>query len=179
MILLHVKQNKTKLSKKCHPYNTRIGLVTFHIYERQLDWWEEQNRCIYVLVKTTGAWYSLYMLQHVTAEVKPRLVAQVNSAVCLDIAFMVSITFSHITSSSALVDIWQSTFHTPVCSRSCRPARCLSSSTHGHISERCLATALRASSSITTGHYILDKDVDPKRLGSENDAMKEAQQAHT
>ena len=35
------------------------------------------------------------------------------------------------------------------------------------------------SSSITTGHYVLNKDVDPKRLGSENNAMKEAQQAHT
>ena len=34
-------------------------------------------------------------------------------------------------------------------------------------------------SSITTGHYVLSKDVDPKRLGSENNAMKEAQQAHT
>ena len=48
-----------------------------------------------------------------------------------------------------------------------------------HISERCLATAVRVSSSITTGHYVLNKDVDPKRLGSENNAMKEAQQAHT
>ena len=37
--------------------------------------------------------------------------------------------------------------------RSCRPARYLSSSNHSHISERCLATALRVSSSITTGHY--------------------------
>ena len=35
------------------------------------------------------------------------------------------------------------------------------------------------SSSITTGHCILNKDVDPKRLGSENNAMKEAQRAHT
>ena len=52
--------------------------------------------------------------------------------------------------------------------RSCRPARYLSSSTNSQISKRCLATALRASSSITTGHYVLDKDVDPKRLGSEN-----------
>ena len=41
---------------------------------------------------------------------------------------------------------------------------------HSHISERCLATALRVSSSITTGRYILNKDLDPKRLGSENNA---------
>ena len=34
------------------------------------------------------------------------------------------------------------------------------------------------SSSTTTGHYVLNKDADPKRLGSENNAMKEAQQAH-
>ena len=32
------------------------------------------------------------------------------------------------------------------------------------------------SSSITTGPYVLNKDVDPKRLGSENNAMKETQQ---
>ena len=56
--------------------------------------------------------------------------------------------------------------------RSCRPARYLSSSTHSHISERCLATALWVSSSITTGYYVLNKDVDPKRLGSGNNAMK-------
>ena len=37
--------------------------------------------------------------------------------------------------------------------RSCRPARYLSSSTDSHTSKRCLATALRVSSSITTGHY--------------------------
>ena len=28
-------------------------------------------------------------------------------------------------------------------------------------------------------NYILNKDVDPRRLGSENNAMKETQQAHT
>ena len=45
MILLHVKQNKTKLSKKCHPYNTRIG-SGYISYERQFEWWwDEQNRC--------------------------------------------------------------------------------------------------------------------------------------
>ena len=57
--------------------------------------------------------------------------------------------------------------------------RYLSGSTHSRFSTRCLATALRVSSSITTGHYVLNKDVDPKRLGSENNAMKEAQGAHT
>ena len=34
----------------------------------------------------------------------------------------------------------------------------MSSSTHSHISERSLATALRVSSSITTGHHVLNKD---------------------
>ena len=82
--------------------------------------------------------------------------------------------------TSFALDIWQNTFHTTVCvRRSCRPARYLSSSTHSHIFERYLATALRVSSSVTTGHHVLKKDVDPKRLGSENNAMKEAQQAHT
>ena len=42
-----------------------------------------------------------------------------------------------------------------------------------------LQTALRVSSSITTGHYVLNEDVDPKRLGSENNAMTEAQRAYT
>ena len=45
--------------------------------------------------KTTCTWYSLYMLQQVTAEVQPRLAAQVNTAVSLDRTRMVSITFSH------------------------------------------------------------------------------------
>ena len=40
-----------------------------------------------------------------------------------------------------------------------------------------LQTALRVSSSITTGHYVLNEDVDPKRLGYENNAKKEAQRA--
>ena len=48
-----------------------------------------------------------------------------------------------------------------------------------HICKRCLPTAHRVSSSTTTGLYVLNKDVDPNRLGSENNAMKEAQQAHT
>ena len=46
MILLHVKQNKTKLSKKCHPYDTKIG-SGYISYERQFEWWDEQNRCTY------------------------------------------------------------------------------------------------------------------------------------
>ena len=33
--------------------------------------------------------------------------------------------------------------------------------------------------SLQIGHYVLNKDVDPKRLGSENNAKKEAQRAHT
>ena len=117
------------------------------------------------------------MLQQVTAEVQPRLVAQVNSAVSLDRTCMVNITFSRHFFSSW----WYMTKHTShTCGRrSCRPARYLSSSTHSHTSKRCLAIALRVSSSITTGHYVLIKDVDPNRLGSENNAMKEAQQAHT
>ena len=110
-----------------------------------------------------------------------RLAAQVNSAVSLDRTRMVNITFS----SLLLLLIYDKSHftHQVACGRrSWRPARYLSSSSHSHISKRCLAAALRVSSSITTGHtghYVLNKDVDPKRLGSENNAVKEAQQAHT
>ena len=91
------------------------------------------------------------------------------------------ISHSLITSSSSALDIYEKAHftHRSCGRRSRRRARCLSSSTHSHISKRCLATALRVSSSITTGNYVLNKDVDSKRLGSENNAMKEAQQAHT
>ena len=52
--------------------------------------------------------------------------------------------------TSFALDIWQNTFHTTVCvRRSCRPARYLSSSTHSHISKRCLASALR----VSLNHY--------------------------
>ena len=51
------------------------------------------------------------------------------------------------------------------CGRSCRPARYLSSSTHSHISERCLATTLRVSSSITAGRYVLNKRRGSKASG--------------
>ena len=118
---------------------------------------------------------SVYMLQ-VTAEVQPRLAALVNSAVSLDITRMVNIKYSqHFLCS------WYMTTHiSHTCGRrSCRPVRYSSSSIHSHISKRWLATALRVSSSTTTGHYVLNKDVDPKRLGSESNAIKEAQQSHT
>ena len=116
------------------------------------------------------------MLQQVTADVQPRLAAQVNSTVSLDRTRMVNIPSSH----HFLFCSWYLTkriLHT--CGRrSCRPVRFSSSSTHSQISERCFATTLWVSSSITTGHCV-NKDVDPKRLGCENNAMKEAQQAHT
>ena len=84
------------------------------------------------------------------------------------------VSHSLIASSSALDNIRMTKHISQTCARrSCRPARYLPSSTHSHIPERCLATALRASSSITTGHYVLNKAMDPKRLGSENNALKE------
>ena len=114
ILLLHVKQNKTKLSKKCHPYNTIIGIDCIS-YERQFEWWDEQNRCTYDDVKTTGAWYSMWMLQQVTAEVPPRLAARVNSAVSVDRTCMVNITFSHHFFCS-----WYMTKHiSHTCGRSC------------------------------------------------------------
>ena len=106
------------------------------------------------------------MLQQVIAEVQPRLAAQVNVAVSLDRTGMVNITFSHHLFCSSCY-MTKHISHT--CGRrSCRPARYLSSSAHSQISKRCLATALRVSSSITTRHHVLNKDVDPKRPGSEN-----------
>ena len=91
--------------------------------------------------------------------------AQVNSATSLDRMRIVWwISHSLITPSSAL-DIWQHISHTR--GKSCRPARHLSGRTQSQISKRCLPIALRVSS-ITTGHYVLRKDVDLKRMGSEN-----------
>ena len=89
---------------------------------------------------------------------------------------MVDITFYHHFFCS-----WYMTKHiSHTCGRrSWRPARYLSSSTHSYTSKQCLATALRVSSSITTRRYVLSKDFNPKRLGSENSAMNEAQQAQT
>ena len=80
-----------------------------------------------------------------------------------------------------ILRIWQSISHTPVVeevSGPCDICQVVLTATR-YTSKRCLATALRVSSSITTGHYVLNKDVDPKCLGSENNAMKEAQQART
>ena len=53
----YMLKNKTKLSKNCHPYNAKIGAGCIS-YEIQFEWWDEQNRCMYDNVKTTGAWYS-------------------------------------------------------------------------------------------------------------------------
>ena len=72
----------------------------------------------------------------------------------------------------------KNTFHTPVVAEVAGP-RDTSSSSHSQISKRYLATALRVSSSITTGHYLLNKGVHSKRLGSDNNAMKDTQQAYT
>ena len=58
---------------------------------------------------------------------------------------------SHALITSSTLDIWRSTFHTPVCGRrSFSPARYLSSSTHSHTSKRCLANS---SSSVFINHY--------------------------
>ena len=56
ILLLHVKQNKTKLSKNCHPHTWYLVRNTSYVrtivgsgyisYERLFDeWWDEQNRC--------------------------------------------------------------------------------------------------------------------------------------
>ena len=104
------------------------------------------------------------MLQQDTVESQPRLAVQVNSAVSLDKTRMVIKTLSH-----HFVSSWYIAKHiSHTCRRiSCRRARYLSGSTHSEISMRCLATA-HVSSSIATGHYVLNKNVDPKHLGFEN-----------
>ena len=160
------------MSRKFHPY-----LVIFHTNDSLGDGTSEIDVRIYDNVKSTGAWHSLQMMQQVTADVQPGLTAQVNGAVSLHRTCMVNVTFCHHFFCS-----WtcMTNYISHTCGRrSCRPARYLPISTHSHISWRCLATAIRVSSSITTGHYVLNKDVDLRRLGSENNAMKEAQQAHT
>ena len=164
---------KQKLSKNCHPYNTRIrsGYIS---YERQLEWWDEQNQPTYDNVKTkrleksTGTPFKRCSSSQPRS--RPGLRFRLTPLLLL-IERVWWISHSLIT-SSGLDNTWQKQIsHT--CGRSCRPARYLSSSTHSHISELCHATALRVSSTITTGHYVLNKDVNPKRLGSENNAMKD------
>ena len=58
------------------------------------------------------------MLPQVTAEVQPRLAAQVNTAVSIDRTRMVNIIFSHHFCSWC---IWQSIFHTPVVEEAAGP----------------------------------------------------------
>ena len=112
------------------------------------------------------------VLQQVTAGPAQALV---NSAVSLHRTRTVNITFSRLFFCSRYM-----TKHiSPPVVEEVRCPRDIVKHTHSHTSERCLATALRVSASITTGQYVLNKDVDPKRLGSENNAMKEAQQART
>ena len=110
MMLLHVKQNKTKLSKKCHHYKTRIG-SSYSSYERQFEWWNEQNRCTYVKkLQVRGASCKCCS----RSQQRSRIVAHIVSAVSLDRTCMVNITFSYHFFFCSALDIRQSTFHTPV-----------------------------------------------------------------
>ena len=72
-----------------------LDLVTFHMEDNLSDGTRKVDVRTYDNVKTTGAWYSLWMLQQVTEDVQPMLAAQVNSAVSLDRTCMVNTTFSH------------------------------------------------------------------------------------
>ena len=86
-----LKQIKVKLSKNAIHIIQELDLVNF---TWKTIWvMGRANRCTYDN-KTTGAWYFLQLLQQVTAEVQPRLAAQVNSAVSLDKTCMLNITFS-------------------------------------------------------------------------------------
>ena len=51
ILLLHVKQNKTKPRKNCHPHNTRMG-SGYTSYATQFECWDEQNRFRDYNVKT-------------------------------------------------------------------------------------------------------------------------------
>ena len=129
MILLHFKQNKTKLSKKCHSHNTRIGSGYIHMkdnlsddgtskidpYERQFEWWrDEQNWCTYDNVKTAGARGTpCKCCSRLRQRSSPGLRLRLTELWVL-IARVWWISHSLITSSSALDNIWQSTSHTPV-----------------------------------------------------------------
>ena len=55
MMLLHIKRKKTKLSVKCHPYDTRLDLVTFHTKDNWSDGTSKIDLRTYDNVKTTGA----------------------------------------------------------------------------------------------------------------------------
>ena len=107
------------------------------------------------------------------AEVQLRLGAQVNSAASLDrTRIIVNTTLSH------HYLLWSSWCMTKLISHtcgkiSCRPVWYLASITNSRIPKLFLATtALWVSSSITSGQYVLNKNGDRKRLGSENNGME-------
>ena len=105
---------KQKLSKNCHPYNTRIrsGYIS---YERQLEWWDEQNQPTYDNVKTkrleksTGTPFKRCSSSQPRS--RPGLRFRLTPLLLL-IERVWWISHSLITSSA--FDIWHSTFHTPV-----------------------------------------------------------------
>ena len=157
MILLHVKQNQTKLSKRTVPRIIReFDPVTFLMKDKLLS---APCKCC------SGS------QQRSSQDLRLRLTS-------LLIFIERECWISH---SLYFFCSWDTTKHiSHPCGRSsCRPARCLSSSAHSQISKRCLATVLWVSSSTTTGHNVLSKDVDPKRLDSSNNAMNGTQQVHT
>ena len=174
LITLHVKQNKTNLIKNAIHIIRELELVTLQLKDNLSDRTSKIGvRMILskLQVRGTPCKCCSKSQQRSSPGFRLRLTAPL---VWIERVCWIS-HYHHFFCS------WHTTKHiSHSCGRrSCRPGRYLSSSTHSHISEQCLATALRVSSSITTGHYVLNKDVDPKRLGSENNATKEAQQAQT
>ena len=119
---VHVKQNKSKLSKNCHPHNTIIG-SGYISYERRFDeWWDEQNRCTYVYdvktqkqqVRGTPCKCCSRSQQRSSPGLRLRLTPLL---VFIERVCMVNITFSHHFFCSWYIpgySVWQSTFHTPV-----------------------------------------------------------------
>ena len=111
-------------------------------------------------------------------KVHARLAGQVNS--CLS-RQNVNYGEYHILPSLLFFDnVRQSASHTPVVEEVAGP-RDICQAVLTDIFSRGVLQQLFKSSSITPGYYALNKDVDPKRarLGSETNAMKEAQRAHT
>ena len=164
------KQNKQNWAKTAIHIIRELDLVTFHMK----DYLSVEASKIGVRIwcknsKTTGTWYSL---QQVTAEVQPRLAAQANTAVGRDRTLVVNRTFSH-----HFFYPWyirQTTFHTRVVEEVAGPRDIC----------QAVLTAILPSGVLQQLFECLPQSlpdithVDPKRLGSKNNTMKEAQQAH-
>ena len=169
VMLLHVQHNQTKIGKNCHPYNMiiRSGYISDEI---QFDEWKDERNQRRIMKKLKKL--DLFQQARTTPWLCCRRSQQRSSPgswLRLTALFVLIERLRWIPLLSLLFCSWYMTkpiSHTCYGRRSCRPARYLWRSDYIQISKRCLATALRVSSSITTRHYVPKKDVHPKRLSS-------------